>query len=100
MSALADSAPRQRPRSHLGRGAQSFGAVEVRPVAADPVAAKIDDARVRLIDRSAAGLAAFREPAQHKHPIAEIAEFFDGVLEPFPVVGCVGGESFDASRPR
>jgi hypothetical protein len=70
--------------------------VEVHPVAPDPVAAKIEDTRVRLIDRGAAALAASLKPTQHKHPIAEIAKFRSDVLELLPVLARVGGEPFDA----
>ena len=49
---------------------QSFGTMELGPVAADPVAAKFVDARKRLVVWGAAGLAASPEPTQHKHPIA------------------------------
>jgi hypothetical protein len=60
---------------------QSFGTIEVHPVATDPVAAKIEDAREQLIYRDAARLAASLEPTQHQHPIREIAEFLSDALE-------------------
>ena len=87
-----------RGRRLLGQSClpQPFGAVEVHPVAPDPVAAKIVDARVLLIDRGAAALAASLEPAQHEHPIAEIAKLRSDVLELLPVLARVCGEPFDA----
>ena len=64
------------PRALLGQSChpQSFGAIVIPPETRDPVVAKVEDGRERLIDRGAAALAASLHPAQHKHPIAEIAK--------------------------
>ena len=78
---------------------QSFGTIEVHPVAPDPVAAKIEDTRERLIYRDAAGLAASPEPAQQKHPVAEIAELLRERLELLPVLTGIRGEPSTPSRP-
>ncbi len=51
---------------------------------------------MRRIDRYAAALAASLHPPQHKHPIAEIAEFLRERLEFLPVLAGVRGELFDA----
>ena len=75
---------------------QSFGVVEVRPVAPDPRAAKLEDARERLIHRGAATLAASLEPTQHKDPIAEVAKLLGDALELVPIFARVGDEPFDA----
>ena len=62
---------------------QTFGTIEVHPGAPDPVAAKIEDRRKRLIDRDAAALPASLEPSKHKRPVAEI-------LREYPAASVVG----------
>ena len=67
------------------RRPQSFCTIEVHPGAPDPVAPKIEDARVCRIDRCAAAFPAPFEPSKHKHPVAEIAELLRERLELHPV---------------
>jgi hypothetical protein len=74
--------------------------IEVRPEAPDPVVAKVEDCRVRLVDRGAAALPASVEPTQREHAVAEIAKLFSDALELLPVFAGVGDEPSTPSRPR
>ena len=70
--------------------------LEIDPATPDPVAAKIEDGHVRLIDRDPAALAASLHPAQHEDPIAEITKLLRDALELLPVFAGVDGEPLDA----
>ena len=81
------------------RHTQSFGAIDVRSHAPDPVVAKIEDPSVRHLDRCAAAPPASDLPTHHEHTVAEIVELLGDQLELLPDLAHGGDESFDAFAP-
>jgi hypothetical protein len=79
---------------------QSFGTIDIHPVAPDPLAAKIENARVWRVDRCAAALPASFEPSKHKHPVAEIAELLRERLELLQFSRISAANFSTPSRPR